>query len=323
MKNIFVLTEHRQGVLRDVTFEILSAANDLAGKTGASVTALLLGDNIDGFASAIKPYAHRIFAIQDGKLAHFNADAYQTVLMSVWEAHQPDLLLIPQTGFGADLAPSLAVALNAPLITDCFQMDYQDSELSCLRQMYGGKVNSRVTFTGSQGIVTLRASSFPAEEAGLDAEVVTMDSPLSEEVAGRKFVEYVEAALGDVDISQADIVVGVGRGIKEKDNIPVMEALAEAIGGVLACSRPVVDAGWLPKDRQVGSSGKVIKPKLYIALGISGAFQHTSGMKAAETVVAVNKDCNAPIFGVADYGIVGDLFKVVPVLTEKIKDLKG
>ena len=157
---------------------------------------------------------------------------------------------------------------------------------------------------------------------GLTAEVINVDCPLTEAIAYRKFVDYVEAAVGDIDITQADIVIGVGRGIKEKENLAVVEALAESLGGVLACSRPVVDAGWLPKDRQVGSSGKTVKPKLYIAVGISGAFQHVAGMKAAETIVAINKDGNAPIFGEADYGIVGDLFKVIPALKEKINELK-
>jgi electron transfer flavoprotein alpha subunit len=181
-----------------------------------------------------------------------------------------------------------------------------------------------VGFEEADGIViTVRSSSYTIEEPNFSGEIVQFDHPPAEEISVRKFIEYVEAAIGDVDITQADIVIGIGRGIKEPDNLKVVEELAAAIGGVLACSRPVVDAGWLPKDRQVGSSGKTIKPKLYIALGISGAFQHAAGMKGSETVVAVNKDCNAPIFGIADYGIVGDMFKVVPVLKQKIDEIKA
>jgi len=237
--------------------------------------------------------------------------------------HKPYLTLIAHSGFGMDLAPSLAVETGLPLATDCFEFRIENSQITAIRQMYGGKINAFIDFKGAdQVLCTVRPSSFSFEESSLTAEIVHVDSPLQEEITARKFVEYVEAAVGDVDISQADIVIGVGRGIKEKENIKIVEDLASALGGVIACSRPVVDAGWLPKTRQVGSSGKTIKPKLYIALGISGAFQHTAGLKGAETVVAVNKDCNAPVFGIADFGIVDDLFKVVPTLTEKIKAIK-
>lgn len=324
MKEIFVLVEHRQGELRDITREMLAGAAHFASEVDGQVTAVLLGSGVDGHAEALKAWAHRVLVVDDARLEHFNADAYQAVLAALWQERKPYVTWIAQSGFGMDLAPSLAVALDLPLATDCFEIGLQGGRLSVMRQMYVGKVNARVGFGDAPGyILTIRGSSFKPEDTGLAGEIVKVDLPLKEEIACRKFVEYVEAAVGDVDITQAGIVVGVGRGIKEKENLPVAEALAESIGGVLACSRPVVDAGWLPKDRQVGSSGKVVKPKLYIALGISGAFQHTAGMKGAETIVAVNKDCNAPIFGVADYGIVGDLFKVAPALTEKIKELKG
>ena len=324
MKDVFVLVEHRQGELREITQEMLTGANQFASKIDGQVIAVLLGSGVDGFSNDLKGWAHRVLVVDDAKLDNFNADAYQSILTALLQEHKPYVTLIPQSGFGVDLAPSLAVALDLPLATDCYAFDGADGKLIVSRQMYGGKVNARVSFSDAPGyILTIRGSSFKPEEAGLTGEIVKIDSPLKEEIAYRKFVEYVEAAVGDVDITQADILIGIGRGIKEKDNLPVVEALAESIGGVLACSRPVVDAGWLPKDRQVGSSGKVVKPKLYIALGISGAFQHAAGMKGAETVVAVNKDCNAPIFGIADYGIVGDLFKVAPALSEKIKELKG
>ena len=324
MKGIFVLVEHRQGEIRDITYELLSGAAGLAAKVDGSVDAVLLGSGVDSFVEGLKPWADRVVVVDDPRLKHFNAEAYQRVLSALIREHQPYLTLIPQSGFGVDLAPSLAVELDLPLTTDCFEIDVEDGALAAMRQMYGGKVNARVGFAEAPGtILTIRSSSFQAEKTGKTAEVVKLDSPFKEEIAYRKFVDYVEAAVGEVDITQADIVIGIGRGLKEKENLPVVEALAGAMGGVLACSRPVVDAGWLPKEQQVGSSGKTIKPKLYIALGISGAFQHTTGMKGAETVVAVNKDCNAPIFGVADYGIVGDLFKVVPALSEKIKALKG
>ena len=324
MSEIFVLIEHRQGEIQDVTYELLTGGAALASKMDGRVTAVLLGSGIDAFADQLQLWAHQILVVDDERLENFNADAYQKVLESLIKKRQPVVTLIPQSGFGVDLAPNLAVALDYPLTTDCFEIDYVDGNLTAYRQIYGGKVNAQIRFSDAPGyILTVRSASFPAEETGLSGEVVKSDSPLTEEFDYRKFINYVEAAVGDVDITQANIVIGIGRGIKEQENLNIVEDLANTVGGVLACSRPVVDAGWLPKDRQVGSSGKTIKPKLYIAVGISGAFQHVAGMKGAETIVAINKDCNAPIFGEADYGIVGDLFKVVPALSEKIKEMKG
>ncbi len=324
MKDIFVLAEHRQGKMQDVTYELITKGAKLASKIGGNLTAVLLGSSVEPFIEELKNWTNRILFVEDARLKDFNSEAYQKVLVPLIEEYKPYLTLIPQSGFGVDLAPSLAVELNLPLTTDCFNIDVENGSLVASRQMYGGKVNISVRFIEAPGyILTVRPASFPPEETELSAEVIKLDSPLSEEIAYRRFVNYVEAAVGEVDITQADIVIGVGRGIKEKDNFLVVEELANVLGGVLACSRPVADAGWLSKDRQVGSSGKTIKPKLYVAVGISGAFQHTMGMKGAETIVAINKDPNAPIFGVADYGIVGDLFKVVPALKEKIKDLKA
>jgi electron transfer flavoprotein alpha subunit len=171
-------------------------------------------------------------------------------------------------------------------------------------------------------MLTLRSGLCPAQEGNLEAEIQRIESPITSQPDYKKFIEYIEAAIGDVDITKADVIIGVGRGIKEQANVAIVEELAKAIGGVVACSRPIVDANWLPKDRQVGSSGKTVKPKLYIAVGISGAFQHIAGMKNSGTIIAINKDPNAPIFNDADYGIVDDLFKVVPALKNKIAELK-
>jgi electron transfer flavoprotein alpha subunit len=233
------------------------------------------------------------------------------------------LTLIGHTAFGWDLCPALASQMNIPFTTDCFDIEITDNKLKVIRQMFDGKLNARVILKENPSyMITVRSGSFSAEQGNVRAEIEKIDAPISVEPDYRKFIEYIEAAIGEVDITKADILVGVGRGIKEQTNIPIIEDFAKAIGGVLSCSRPIVDAGWLPKDRQVGSSGKTVKPKLYIALGISGAFQHIVGMKASDTIIAVNKDQNAPIFNEADYGIVDDLFKVVPVLKEKILELK-
>ena len=192
------------------------------------------------------------------------------------------------------------------------------------RPVYGGKARARVRARGARAIVTIQSGAFePAPENGKVGEVVHGEARMPAESDRKRFVEFVEAPVSDVDITQSDVVVSVGRGIGDPDSIPMVEELARAMGGVLACSRPVVDKKWLPKPRQVGISGKTVAPKLYLAVGISGAFQHLAGIKRAGMVVAINKDPNAPIFRVADYGVVGDLFAVVPKLTERITSMKS
>jgi electron transfer flavoprotein alpha subunit len=221
-----------------------------------------------------------------------------------------------------DLAPRLAAHLNIPLSTACIDLKLDSGKLASVRQMYDGKVNADIAFPGAESyMVTVRPGAFSSEDPELTGEIKEMpvDAKDPEKV---KFVEYIEAALEGVDITQADILVSVGNGIGDKKNIPLVEELAAALGGRLSCSRPIVDKKWLPKPHQVGSSGKTVKPKIYLAIGISGSFQHLMGIKGG-TIIAINKDPKAPIFRVADYGIVGDLFQVVPVLQEKAKALKG
>jgi electron transfer flavoprotein alpha subunit len=320
MGEIFVLAEHRRGELRDVTLEMLGKGQELAAATGQSLAAVLLGHNVDGFATELAKYANRVLVVEDERLEHFNSEAYQQVLAHLITEHKPGLVLIGHSAYGMDLAPSLATQLDLPLVTDCVGLEFEDGHLFAVREMYGGKVSATVVFWPAHTyMATVRQAAFPFEEGELlGGEVMAVDSPLTEEVKYRKFLEYVEAAVGDVDITQADVVVAVGRGIKEEENLALVKRLAQALGGVLAGSRPVVDAGWLPPDRQVGQSGKTVKPRLYLAVGISGASQHVVGMKAASTIVAINKDPDAPIFKVAHYGIVDDLFKVVPALTEQL-----
>ncbi len=324
MREIFVLAEHRRGELRDITFEMLTKGRELAQKTNSELTAVILGKNIKEYAKTLAEHAKRVLVVEDEKLEHFNSDAYQKVLSHLIRERKPLLTMIGHTSYGIDLAPSLAVELNLPLATDCIDLEFEDDSLIITRQMYGGKVNVRARMQKAESyIVTIRQAAFSAEKEQVGGEIVEVPSPLSEEIAEKKFIDYVLPPPGAVDITAADVIVAIGRGIKDQSNIPVAEELAKTLGGVLACSRPVVDKGWLPSDRQVGTSGKTVKPKLYIALGISGAFQHVLGMKNSDLIIAVNKDPNAPIFNVADYGIVDDLFKVVPVLTEKLKELKG
>ena len=324
MAELFVLTEHRQGEIRDVTFEMLTKGRELAEKTNTDLTAILLGHDVGDHAKRLADHAERVLLVDDARLENFNSEAYQRVLSYLITQRKPSLTLIGHTAFGVDLAPSLATELNLPLTTDCIDLDFEGEKLAVVRQVYGGKVNVKAWLRKSESyIVTVRPATFEAQEIKpLGGEIVEIASPLSEDIEYKRFVEYVQPPAGEVDITAADILVGVGRGIKDADNMPMVEELADALGGVLGCSRPIVDKEWLPKDRQVGTSGKTVKPKLYIAIGISGAFQHVTGMKSSDLIIAINKDPKAPIFRVADYGVVEDLFKVVPLLKSKIYELK-
>ncbi|MHC1635247.1 MAG: electron transfer flavoprotein subunit alpha/FixB family protein [Candidatus Methanospirareceae archaeon] len=326
MSDIFVLVEHRKGAIRDITFEMLSGVRSIAEKAKANVNAVLLGYNVGDLAENLKNYAEKVILIEDEKLENFNAEAYQKVLSHLIKERQPILTLIGHTGFGMDLAPSLAVDVGIPLATDCIGLEVEDGKIVAIRQVYGGKVNARVVLKGERGIATIRSAAFKAEELNIGGEIEKVESPLKEVIEYKTFAGYEEAPAGEVDITQADKIVAIGRGIGDytKEEVRNMiESFANEIGAVIACSRPIVDKGWLPKDRQVGTSGKTVKPKLYIAIGISGSFQHVAGMSASETIIAVNRDPKAPIFTVADYGIVDDYAKVIPVLIEKIKSIKG
>lgn len=323
MSEIFALVEHRQGSLRDITYELMSCGRKIAEAANTKLTAVILGHGTESIVQAVKNQAHHLLVADSEVFKDFNAELYQNALSEIVKQQEPRLLLIGHSAFGMDLGPSLAVQAQMPFSTDCLDVEIVDKKIKVTRQMYDGKLNAKVLLHESPGhMITLRSGCFPPEQGGLEGTVEKIDLAVSGQPDYRKFIEYIEAAVGDVDITKSDILVSIGRGVKEQANIPMIEEFASAIGGVVSCSRPVVDAGWLAKDRQVGSSGKTVKPKLYIALGISGAFQHIVGMKSADTIIAVNKDPNAPIFNEADYGIVDDLFKVIPVLKNKIIEVK-
>jgi len=322
---IFVLAEHRMSELRDVTFEMLTKGHELAGQLSTQLTAVLLGKDVDGMAQELAKWAHKVIYVEGDALKDFNADVYQAVLAELIRERKPALVMIGHTSYGVDVAPSLAVQLGVPIATDCIDLCFEDGQLCVVRQLYGGKVNARARLKKADTyIVTVRQAAFqPGEYGPLNGQVERVECPVKEPPAERKFVEIITPPPGEVDITAADIIVAVGRGIRDKENLPMIEELAKLLGGVVACSRPIVDKGWLPKDRQVGSSGKTVKPKLYLAIGISGAFQHVVGMKDSELIIAINKDPKAPIFRFSDYGIVDDLFKVVPELIKQLEEIKG
>jgi electron transfer flavoprotein alpha subunit len=325
MAGIFVLAEHRQGQVRDITYEMLTKARELAAKTSAEVIAVMLGKNVKEHAKAIAEYAKSVLVVEDARLENFNSEAYRTILTKLIAEHKPMLLMMGHTSYGVDLAPRLAAALNLPLATDCIDLIFEGDTLKVTRQMYGGKVNVSVTVRKAETYVaTVRQATFAPQkptppETG---QITEIPSPLTEEIQEKRFIQYLLPPLGGVDITAAEKLVGVGRGIKDAANIQIVEQLAKTMGAVVSCSRPIVDKGWLPTDRQVGTSGKTVKPKLYLAVGISGAFQHILGMKSSDLIIAINKDPKAPIFSFADYGIVDDLFKVVPALNNKIAEIR-
>jgi electron transfer flavoprotein alpha subunit len=324
LKEIFVLVEHRKGEIRDITFEMLTKGRELAEETGAELTAIILGNAVQEHAKTLANHAANVLIVEDQKLENFNSETYQAILYDLISKRKPLLTLIGHTSFGLELAPSLAVSLKIPMASDCIDLTFEKKELLVTRQMYGGKVNVLARLQPAESyMATIRQAAFQSKkETGINGEIIKVDSPIPAEITRKQFLEYVMPPPGEVDITAADILVGIGRGIKDETEIPSVEELAKNLGGVLACSRPIVDKGWLPNDRQVGSSGKTVKPKLYLALGISGAFQHILGMKNADLIIAVNKDQKAPIFGVADYGIVEDLFKIVPALKNEVSKLK-
>lgn len=324
MGNVFVLTEHRQGVLRDITLEMLTKAAAVAGQTGGEVAAVLLGSGVDAFAGKVAGYCDRVLYMDDPLFADYNSEKYQKALAALLKEYKPEIFMIGHTTQGVDLAPALAVELKLPFISDVIDINVVDGKLKPVRQYYQGKVNANFAFKGEPPyLVTFREATLEVGDAVKGGSIEKIPSLLQEDVAYRRFIEYVEAEVGDVDITQSEILVAVGRGVKEDKNMPLIEGLAAVMKADICGSRAAIDAGWLSHDRQVGTSGKTVKPKLYIAIGVSGAFQHLAGMKGAKTIVAINKDPDAPIFSVADFGIVDDLFKVVPKLTEKLKELKS
>jgi len=315
VSGVLVIAEHRHGALRACTREALGAA--LAH--GSDVTTVVLSDQPERIAAELDGVAPNLTLVEHPALADYNPEAYLPVLADLVGSLAPELVLLPHTSQGMDLGPALAGRLGLPLITDCTAISANDDGLVVRRQAYAGKiVETLVLRRADTTILTLQVGAFAEAAPGLQS--VTVERTVAELSPrhDRRLLEYVRAAAGDVDIGAADILVAVGRGIGKQDNIALAQRLADTIGATLACSRPVTDAGWLPKSRQVGTSGKTVRPKLYIALGISGAFQHLAGMKGADTIIAVNKDPAAPIFKVAHYGVVADVLEVLPALAQAL-----
>ena len=324
---ILVIAEQQQGILNRVSFETVAAAQAISKDTGWPVEIAVLGNGIEAIAKELAGReAARVYAIESPQLAVYTSDAYVHVLKEFLAAKKPKLVLMPHTYQVRDFAPSLALALGGTVIPDATGYKFENGKLLFTRQMFQGKFAADISFTGEGGgwMATFQNGAFRGDMAAAGAAPVeTVKATVPESAIRVKPQEIFREARQAVDLSQSEVIVAVGRGIREQKNIAMVEELAGLLGGDLAASRPICDAGWLPLDRQVGSSGQTIAPKLYLALGISGAIQHIVGMKGSRTIIAINKDAEAPIFEIADIGAVANLFDVVPLLIEEIKKAKA
>jgi electron transfer flavoprotein alpha subunit len=325
---ILVIAEQREGKLNRVSLETITAAQAIAAETGWTVEGAVFGSGVAGIAGEIaaKKLA-RVYAIESDKLARYTPDGVVAALKDFITQKSPRLVLMPHTYQVRDFAPKLATSLGRTLISDATGFRKDGDKLLFSRQMFQGKFAADVSFAcPAPHFVTFQAGAFrgdKAEAGSAAAPVETANVTVADSAVRNKPDDPFKEAKQAVDLTQAEIIVSVGRGIKEQKNIDLAKALADALGGEIAASRPICDAGWLPMDRQIGSSGQTVAPKLYLAVGISGAIQHLVGMKGSRSIIAINKDAEAPIFEIADFGVVGNLFDILPALTDEVKKAKA
>ncbi len=317
-RDVWVHVEHLNGKVAGHTYELLGKGREIADALSGRLTAVLIGSGIQPLAETLA--ADGVLCVDDAGLADATPGSHAAVVKALAEKEGPHALLLGATSMGMDLACLLAAALERPLMVNCVNLQVGDGRLVATCQMCGGKLLCEVEADGP-AVVTVVPGSFPAE-AGVakgapPIEAVTL--PADPGAVGTRAVRMIEPEPGDVDITKSSVLVAVGRGIQRQDNIPLAEELAGILGGTVCASRPVVDQGWLPLPRQVGKSGMIVKPKLYLALGISGAPEHTEGMKDSDLIIAVNSDAKAPIFDVADYGVVIDMYDLIPALTQALQ----
>jgi electron transfer flavoprotein alpha subunit len=322
---ILVITEQRQGKWNNTSFETLAAAQQIAAATSGNVSALVIGKGVDALATELAgKNVAEVLQVEHDLLDSYTPDGYTVALKQVIESSKPNLVLFPHTYQVRDFAPKLAASLGKGMIGDCVGYRDEAGKLIFVRQMFQGKTVADVTFLGSgPWFASFQSGAFRADQLaaaeGIAKPINKVSVEIKPEQIRTKPLELFKEAKSAVDLTQAPLIVAVGRGIKAPENIAQAEAVAKAMGAEIAASRPICDEGWLPMERQIGSSGQTVAPKLYLALGISGAIQHVVGMKGARTIVAINKDQNAPIFEIADYGVVGDIFEIMPALTEELQ----
>jgi electron transfer flavoprotein alpha subunit len=323
--SILAVMEQRGGAWNRMSFETLAAAQQLAKELGSTASAAVVGDGVDGLAAELAAkQLEKVYAVENALLKDYTPDAYSIALRQLVEHAKPSVVLFPHSYQVRDFLPKLAASLGKVAVSDVISHRVENGHVVLVRQLFQGKINADVRFAGEMPhFASLQAGAYRADQVAKGTAAVERFAPQIQAADIRtKPLELFRESQRAVDLSAAGIIVSVGRGIREADNIPLVQKLADALGAELAASRPICDAGWLPMERQVGSSGQTVAPKMYMAIGISGAIQHLVGMKGSRTVVAINKDPNAPIFEVADYGIVGDLFQIVPELIEAVNKAK-
>jgi electron transfer flavoprotein alpha subunit len=320
-QDIFVVIEHLQGEVLDISYAMLAAARDLSKSTGGQVVGVLLGHNAKALADTLN--ADKILYIDHPALEEFNPDAYLSVLSNVIKESEPRAVLLGSTTIGSDVSGGLSIGLNKALISQCQKVTTEGDTIKIVSKICGGKIMAETILPEETTLITVIPGGYAAEDGhGKGPALETLPAPALE--AQRiKLVSYIEPEVADVDIAKEPILIAVGRGIQTEDNIELAEELAGLLGGIVAASRPVVDQGWLPTSRLVGKSGKSVKAKLYLAIGISGAPEHVEGITGSETIIAINSDPAAPIFDVAKYGVNVDLFDLIDPLIEQVKAAKG
>ena len=321
---LLAFAEQREGKFKKSAFEVTQAARKIADQLGAELVTLVIGDAVAGIVPELGAFgAKRVVVVQDPRLKNYSTTAYAKVVGEVTKREQASMLFFPASQMGKDLSPHVAAKLDAGLAPDCVALRAENGEVICTRPVYAGKAFIEVKVLSEIKLYTLRPNVFTASASNGSAATA---EPLSLDLSDRDFsakVTGVKIAEGRPDVTEASIIVSGGRGMKGPENFHLIEKLADVLGGAVGASRAVVDAGWRPHDEQVGQTGKTVSPTLYIACGISGAVQHLAGMSSSKYIVAINKDKDAPIFQVADYGIVGDVFEILPALTEELKKKLG
>lgn len=315
---VFVIAEHIKAKLEDITFEMLGKGKEIASSLGGELVAVLIGHNVKGMASQLGAAA-KVLCVESPQLENFSPEAYSKAAAAAVAAHKPKLVITGYTSMGMEIGPAISVDNNMSLASFVSDVIVKNGSVSTISRLLGGKMNVESLLEGESYVVSMLPGSFPADAGRIEG------TPTTEDVAAPDlsnlsvtFKQLIEPEAGDVDITTQDILLSAGRGIGSEENLPMVNELAAKLGGAVSCSRPLVDSKWMPKTRQVGKSGLKVKPKLYLALGISGAPEHIEGMKDAGLIIAVNSDANAPIFDYAHYGVVADLFDIIPALSSKL-----
>jgi electron transfer flavoprotein alpha subunit len=318
---VLIIGEHWKGKPEGINFQMLTKGREIADAKGASLGILLLGQGLDPVVTALKDRgADEIFTIDDATLAQGGGDVHAHAYAEAIGVLKPEIVLIGYTLVGMELTPAIAAKLGVPALTNCVNVEAKDGKVIATRPYFESSVQARVVLEGTPLVVAIQKGATPTLALpAKDAKVEAVAIDKSKIQVRTQVIEWVEEPAGEIDLTKADIIVSVGRGIGDKEKIGVVDDLAQALGGMMGCSRPLVDQGWLPRARQVGASGNTVTPKVYVACGISGASQHLAGMSESKMIIAINKDANAPIFQVAHVGIIGDLFEIVPAIAAEAR----